>query len=178
MASYSTREGQVDDIDEIIEISARVQAKLTAAGSLQEIGPLKQETLASAVEGGRCFVIENTSDSLLGCALVKNIGKEHFQTTSEFSIAAFPEPWRYIHSIMLKPEAQGQGIGVQLFEDVIRHIEPSGGTAFLDCWAGNDKLRDFYERSGCTYLATVPENDYKIAVFARTMEMEGRRPVE
>lgn len=35
----------------------------------------------------------------------------------------------------------------------------------LDCWAGNEKLRSFYEGVGCSLVGVFPELEYEIAVF-------------
>ena len=65
---------------------------------------------------------------------------------------------------------QGKGIGLQLFTDIVKHCQPLGGTALLDCWAGNEKLRHFYLGAGCELVAVLPEHDYEIAVFVRKLE--------
>jgi RimJ/RimL family protein N-acetyltransferase len=41
----------------------------------------------------------------------------------------------------------------------------SEGVVLLDCFAGNGKLRAFYERVGFVLLREVPEEDYLVAVF-------------
>ena len=73
---------------------------------------------------------------------------------------------------MLVPEAQGKRYGLKLFKNVAEMLAPGGGTVLLDCWAGNNKLRSFYARAGCQYVATVPEEDYEIAVFVRKLNNE------
>ncbi|WP_088012228.1 GNAT family N-acetyltransferase [Gottfriedia acidiceleris] len=36
---------------------------------------------------------------------------------------------------------------------------------YLDCWAGNDKLKQFYQNYGLKQLGDFPENDYYISIF-------------
>lgn len=163
--AFTTIPGLLTDVDHIVELSARVQAALKASGSLQEIGPLQRETVATAAEEKRCFVLKDSAHTLVGCAFIKEIGRDWYHQNADFDIDAFPAPWLFLYSIMLETEIQGKGTGISFLRDVVRHIEPLGGTVFLDCWAGSDKLRNFYERAGCRCVAVMPENDYEIAVF-------------
>ena len=67
---------------------------------------------------------------------------------------------------MTEPEEQGKGLG-RIFLDGIRQqvIPHYNGTIVLDCWAGNDKQRDFYLRARFTFHGIFPENDYQVAIF-------------
>jgi hypothetical protein len=38
-------------------------------------------------------------------------------------------------------------------------------TLYLDCWAGNEKLKEFYFNNGFEYVGDFPEEDYFISVF-------------
>ncbi|KXS93782.1 hypothetical protein AC579_3359 [Pseudocercospora musae] len=68
---------------------------------------------------------------------------------------------------MLDPSHQSRGLGKGFVGDYVKHLQQEfgRGTIILHCWAGNDKLRDFYARAGLTFAAVVPENDYEVAVF-------------
>jgi GNAT superfamily N-acetyltransferase len=84
----------------------------------------------------------------------------------------------YLHSLMLNPEFQGQGLGRVFLRQLLSILEletnardkskeeVKGVSIVLDCWAGNDKLRAFYEAVGFKLLGLFPEEDYEIAVFA------------
>ena len=160
-----------DDVEVIIQLSSRVQTALTASGSLQEIGPLQHDIVSSAIASQRCFVLKGTN-YIIGCAFIRPLQEDYFPPSPDFNIRSYPTPWLYLHSIMLDPEVQGKGFGVQLLNSVVQHIAPSGGTMFLDCWAGSTKLRDFYASAGCTFVAMLPEYDYEIAVFIRALRDE------
>ena len=167
-----TRHGTVDDIDSIVQLSHRVQEALTAAGSLQKIAPLLSSNVSVAVAGHQCFVLVNCSDVLVGCTLVARTTKEDLPSVNDLDLSAFSQPWSYLHSFMLERELQGKGIGLTFFAGVMRFLRPQGGTIFLDCWAGNDKLRKFYGRAGCKFVAILPENDYEVALFSHTLECD------
>ena len=166
----STRTATAADIDEIISVSIRVQESLTASGSLQQIGPLSRSTVSSTVEAGRCYVASDASGRVIGCVMLRTIDENYFALNPDFSITDYSKPWWYLHSMMLLPEYQSSSHGLKFFEDAIKTFGATAGTVFLDCWAGNKKLRNFYERAGCWYVATLPEDDYQIAVFVRLLE--------
>ena len=165
----TTRLAELIKVDAIIDLATRVQAALTASGSLQELGSFTQNIVSNAINEQRCFVMEDTCGEILGCAFIRPIDEEYFAHSSEFDIKHYPKPWLYLHSIMLTPEVQGKGVGLKMFADIVHHLRPSGGTVLLDCWAGSDKLRSFYARAGCDFVATLPEHDYEIAVFVRVL---------
>ena len=165
----STRLAVEAYIDKIVSISTLVQEALMASGSLQVIGPLNRFTVSSAMEEERCLVAIDGTDALVGCVMVRPINENFFPKSPDLSIAVYPKPWWYLHSMMLVPDAQGQGSGLKVFEDVIEMLAPESGTVLLDCWAGNEKLRRFYARAGCQYVATLPEEHYEIAVFSRIL---------
>ncbi|KAF2165075.1 hypothetical protein M409DRAFT_24463 [Zasmidium cellare ATCC 36951] len=171
------RHGRTADQDEIIKLSRRVQDKLTASGSLQQIGPLQQDAVAQAIANQQCYVLERYQSSSLesktiGCALSRSLQAGYFLSTSDFDMKSFPSPWLYLHSIMLEPEAQGRGIGKSFVAEVVNKIASlhhDCGILFLDCWAGNQTLRRFYAEVGFTFTAVIPEEDYEIAVFYRPL---------
>ena len=165
----TTEYGDALESGSIIELSSRVQAALIASGSLQHIGPLSPSTVLAAIEEKRCFVLKDGLKNVLGCAFVKTISEDFFPSTVTRTVGESILPWRYLHSIMLEPDLQGQGVGLKFFADAMHHLEPAGGTLFLDCWAGNDKLRDFYHRAGCNLLAVIPKDDYQVALFERAL---------
>lgn len=171
------RLGREADQDELVELSQRVQDQLTASGSLQHTGPLNPEDVTKAIANRKCFVLEQPKPGfamtkLIGCALSRELEAGYFLTTSGFNMKSFPSPWLYLHSIMIDPELQGSGIGITLVSEVVEKIasvSPTEGTLFLDCWAGNERLRRFYSNVGFDFAAVIPEDDYEIAVFSRPL---------
>lgn len=69
------------------------------------------------------------------------------------------------HSLMLEPDEQGKKLGLVFLEEVKRLMAPLSGTIVLDCWAGNAKLRDFYQRAGFTGHGIFPVKDFEVMVF-------------
>ena len=89
---------------------------------------------------------------------------------TEVNITAFPEPRIVLRSIMLDPSMQGKGYGIVFFNEAVKLLVGRARSVLLDCWAGNTKLRSFYERAGCCLVGIAPEDDYEIAVFGRHLK--------
>ncbi|KAI5358024.1 Putative GNAT domain, acyl-CoA N-acyltransferase [Septoria linicola] len=164
----------LEDTDSIVKLSATVQDALTTSGSLQIIGPLKPEIVRAEISDKRCYIIKDTS-VLTACAFYRQMTAEFISKEYEgrvLDIAMHPEPWLYLHSVVLRPDMQGRGLGNVLMAVVAHQISQSlrRGTLFLDCWAGNDKLRAFYTRAGFRFVEDVPKKDYVVTLFCRRLE--------
>ncbi|CAK1360970.1 hypothetical protein CB0940_03613 [Cercospora beticola] len=167
-----------EDAQTIVDLSSEVQNALTASGSLQQIGPLDLQDVKKAIAAGHCYAIKNNA-RLVGCAFVipmtPSVIAEEYEDQS-LDISHHVEPWLYMHSIMLRPDLQGRGLGRILIDGAVESIEAkhTRGTIFLDCWAGNDKLKAFYKRVGFDFVQIVPQKDYEVALFCR--KLESRHP--
>jgi GNAT superfamily N-acetyltransferase len=168
---YATRLANENEKEKIIDLSLRVQEALSASGSLQQIGPLEHEVVATAIREGRCFVLAQPTSGMAGCVFLRHI-EDNFYPGSEFDISSLPQPRLFLHWMMLAPEIQCRGLGSDFFRNVIYKLKGQAACVLLDCWAGNEKLRDFYTRAGCELVATIPENDYEIAIFAHMLKPE------
>ena len=69
-----------------------------------------------------------------------------------------------LFTIFVLPDYQGKGLGKILIQNA---IENSSKIIYLDCWAGNDKLKTFYKSNGFNYLKDVKEKDYFISIFKK-----------
>ena len=161
MEEYRVRPATLDDAGWIVELSARVQAALTASGSLQQIGPLPLEGTKRSILMGHAYLLE-TGTHGLGSVLVDPLDGAQQE---EWHLPAEQGPWWYLHSFMLEPEEQGQGLGLVFLGEVKRLMAPLSGSIVLDCWAGNAKLRDFYQRAGFTAHGVFGVLDYEVVVF-------------
>jgi GNAT superfamily N-acetyltransferase len=155
------RRATVDEASWIVELSAHVQYSLTAGGSRQQIGPLLLENTEQSILTGNAFVLE-TTEKRLGSVLIDPLETFHKE---QWALQRQPPPLWYLHSLMLEPEEQGKRLGLVFLEEVKRLMTPLSGTIVLDCWAGNSKLRDFYQRAGFTGHGVFPVRDYEVMVF-------------
>jgi len=163
------RSAEQSDMPAIVDLSGRVQARLTASGSLQEFGPIPVETLSAHVAARTAFVLDDEG-SVIGGVLVEPAGTpvtpSLTATLAGWGLDAKQEQLWFLQKLMVEPEAQGRGIGRTLLDGTIAHIAGRGaGQLVLDCWAGNTKLRDFYTEAGFRLHGVFPHDDYEVAVF-------------
>lgn len=71
----------------------------------------------------------------------------------------------YLYRIAVLPEYQGKDIGLIITNYAFKASRALGKPIYLDCWAGNEKLKSFYTRAGFDYCGDFPEEDYMISVF-------------
>ncbi|MBS4537503.1 GNAT family N-acetyltransferase [Clostridium sp. D2Q-11] len=71
----------------------------------------------------------------------------------------------YIYRIAVLPTYQGGNLGVNIVDYALNYSKNIGKELYLDCWAGNKKLRNFYSSSGFQMIGEVQEEDYFISVF-------------
>ncbi len=71
----------------------------------------------------------------------------------------------YISKIAILPEYQGRNIGSQIIRFACSLTQKQNKTLYLDCCAGNEKLKDFYRVQGLEYVGDFPEEDYFISIF-------------
>lgn len=169
------------DAHHIVDLSTQVQKSLTASGSLQQIGPLKPGNVRQATTEERCYILKDPlqPQSLLGCAFAKPMTLDFIATEYEgqpLDIETYCKPWIYLHSIMLKPDIQGKGLGKTLVHAVMECLRKDGehgvGTVFLDCWAGNEKLKEFYQKCGFEWLRDVwkeREGGFSVSLFCKAL---------
>lgn len=168
MKEKHVRRAMPDDALWIVDLSARVQAALTASGSLQQIGPLPLESVRVAINAGNAYIME-VAQRPVGSVLVDPLADDD-PSVRKWKVQKFPGPFWYLHAFMLAPQEQGKRLGLDFLAGVRRLVTPTSGTIFLDCWAGNEKLRDFYQRAGFTFHDVFAEQDYKVAVFFASVE--------
>ncbi len=163
------RRAERDDIRYIVDLSRRVQEKLTASGSLQQIGPIPRETVEAQVNAGTAHILDGGSRRL-GSVFVEpvTVGSLGRWRLDDATL----KPW-FLHKLMLEPEEQGRGLGAHFLEGIKAYVtsQQPGAIIVLDCWAGNDKLRDFYTRAGFKLHGVFPANGFEVAVFVYRTNM-------
>ena len=77
---------------------------------------------------------------------------------------------KYLYQIAIHPEHQGKGYGSMIVSWVCQYARELGEELYLDCWAENMKLKDFYSENGLEFVGDFPEKDYYISVFKCKLE--------
>lgn len=173
------RPATVDEVDTIVDLSRRVQERLTASGSLQQFGPLPRETADAYVAAGCALVLarnerDHETEPLLGGVFIEPerapVASEIARVFAELALPPARGPRWWLQKLMIAPERQGGGLGHLLLDGVRRHVSAhGGGTVLLDCWAGNAKLRAFYLKDGFSFHGEFREEGrYDVAAFTWT----------
>ena len=146
-------------------MSHRVQAALTASGSLQHFGPIPGDLVARHVQAGSAFTLE-APPRIVGSVFVERVPSDRDHVVWRWGLDAGSVPCYFLEKLMIDPPDRGQGLGRVLL-DAVRTCLTSGReiAVVLDCWAGNRTLRAYYERAGFHLHGIFPEGDYEIAVF-------------
>lgn len=71
----------------------------------------------------------------------------------------------YLYQIAIIPEYQGNNYGSEITDFARSLANERNETIYLDCWAGNEKLKNFYLNNGFEYQGDFPEADYFISIF-------------
>ena len=72
---------------------------------------------------------------------------------------------KYFSRIAILPEYQGNNLGLVLMDFACSFAIEVNKTIYLDCWAGNEKLKGFYLNNGFAYQGNFPEDDYFISIL-------------
>ncbi|KAH7116549.1 acyl-CoA N-acyltransferase [Dactylonectria estremocensis] len=161
------RKAQATESSAIIDLSARVQEALESSGSQQVFGPLQRKVVESAILNGFCYVFECVED-LVGAVIVSPMAADCLYLSQLQNVDDLGQPFWVLESLMIEPSHQGKGLGLHLLTGITEMYRPLSGAIFLDCWAGNVKLRHFYRRAGFKELGDVPEENYYITIFAKS----------
>ena len=103
------------------------------------------------------FYVFYDKGNIIGCySIEKNANIEWIENKEK--------EYTYLSLLCLHPDYQGKGLGKVLLQSA---FENSNKIIFLDCWAGNNKLKTFYESNGFKYIKDTKENDYFISIFKK-----------
>lgn len=72
---------------------------------------------------------------------------------------------KYLYRVAVLPRIQGLGYGKQILEDIKEKCGFTNYTVYLDCWTGNEKLKNFYSKAGLNYVGDFPDKDYCVSVY-------------
>jgi len=165
------RPAEPPDIAAIVDLSRRVQERLTASGSLQEFGPIPTETVAAHVAAGTAHVLERDEGIIGGVFLEPEatpVTPRLRAMLAGWGLNTDGTPLWFLQKLMVAPEERGAGLGLTLLDAAREHVRShDGGAIVLDCWAGNDKLRAFYTDAGFHLHGVFREKEYEVAVFAK-----------
>jgi GNAT superfamily N-acetyltransferase len=134
----------------------KVTLDLQKRGINQWEYPCDVDKIASDIKNNYVYVLL-VDEEIVGTFCIKDI-----DCLSELTID--PKS-KYLFQIAILPEYQGNNLGSVITDFARSFAREVDNTIYLDCWAGNEKLKDFYLNNGFEYQGNFPEEDYFISIF-------------
>lgn len=150
------RLAKIEDTDSIVKLLDEVTLHLHKKGIAQWTFPWEPREIKSDIEKGYIYVLL-VNERIVGTFSIKDIDNFEFLTIEPYS--------KYLYRIAILPDFQGKKLGIEIINYVYEYARKVNKAVYLDCWAGNEKLRSFYSNAGFEYIGDFPENDYMISVF-------------
>lgn len=150
------RSAHFEDLAQVLNILNTVSQALKEKGINQWNDPWRAEQIVGEIENGQAFVLLNEKDTI-GTFFIREVGRISEWVVEPHSL--------YLNKIAILPDYQGKNIGSQIIEFALSFSRNLRKEIYLDCWAGNEKLKTFYSTHGFKYVRDVPEDNYYISVF-------------
>ena len=150
------RLAELSDLEDIVDLLNKVTLDLHQKGINQWDSPWDAEEIEEEIRDSQVYVL-TVEDSIIGTFSIKII--------DEFAPLEVEPESRYLYRIVVLPDYQGKGLGLEIVNYACRYVDELGKRLYLDCWAGNQKLRNFYSQAGFEFVGEFPEEDYLISVF-------------
>ena len=155
--SYEIRLAEEDDIRIIVELLNKVTLNLHQKNINQWIYPWDFEEINIGIKNKNTYVIA-IDKLIVGTFSVKDMDMN--------AVLQISNPNNlYLYRIAILPEYQGKNIGFKVINYAFQISRNLRKTLYLDCWAGNIKLKNFYSKTGFHYCGDYKEEDYMISVF-------------
>jgi GNAT superfamily N-acetyltransferase len=163
------RPARLDEVAALVDVSRRVQERLTASGSLQQFGPIPYTIVAAHSAAGTALALDDDGALIGGVLVEPDTAPVRRDLETVFAAIGLPPAGRtrwYLQKLMIAPERQGDGLGNLLLDGARQLVrERGGGLLALDCWAGNEKLRAFYTAAGFTLHGEFAAGGFDVAAF-------------
>ncbi|WP_051624031.1 GNAT family N-acetyltransferase [Clostridium akagii] len=154
---YEPRLAVRDDVNTIVELLNKVTLSLHQKNINQWTYPWNFKEINMDIENKNIYVI-TIAKLIVGTFSIKDMDIN--------AVLHISEPNNlYLYRIAILPEYQGKNIGLEIINYVFKISKNRGKILYLDCYAGNVKLKDFYSRSGFDFCGDFPEEDYVVSVF-------------
>lgn len=154
---YEIRSADENDSGRIVELLNKVTLNLHEKNINQWVYPWNLEVINTDIKDRNIYVI--ILDDLI-------VGAFSLRDADINSVIPIIKPNNlYLYRIAILPEYQGKNIGLKIIDYACRYARNLTKILYLDCWAGNTKLKDFYLKAGFNFCGDFPEEDYLVSVF-------------
>ncbi|MBT2642486.1 GNAT family N-acetyltransferase [Bacillus sp. ISL-41] len=145
------RPAKQEDVKEILSILNATSLALIEKGINQWSYPWHENTIVGQLG---FFYIGTLAGKVIATFGIKDLNDWHVGKSG-----------KYLYQIAIHPKYQGKGYGSVITSWACQYARELGEELYLDCWAGNTKLKDFYSENGFEFVGDFPEEDYYISVF-------------
>ena len=153
---YEIKLAREDNNELITDLLNKVTLQLHSKGIMQWNYPWNIKEIESEINNSHIYVVK-TNNLIIGTFSLKNPDMKWLSDAKPNSL--------YLYRIAILPEYQGKNIGLMILYYVFEISKKNKTAIYLDCWAGNEKLKRFYSNAGFKYHGDLSEEDYKISVF-------------
>jgi ribosomal protein S18 acetylase RimI-like enzyme len=151
------RSAREEDLQTVLSLLNEVTLDLYQKGIYQWDYPWEEKRVLSQINNQHLYVLLTEGHQIAGTFCVSEIHK-----INDLPVEANS---KYLSQIAVSPKLQGMKFGSKIIQFACSLAEETDKTLYLDCWAGNDKLKAFYTSNGLTYTGDFPEEDYRISIF-------------
>lgn len=150
------RKAKTEDLREVLIVLNETTLNLHQKGINQWDYPWMEKEIKKEIENGSTYVLTN-DERVIGTFQIREID----------SLSNFPlhSSSMYLARIAILPEYQGKKLGSKITSFTCTFAGRLKKSLYLDCWAGNKKLKEFYTENGFIYLGDFPEEDYMVSIF-------------
>ncbi|WP_432662843.1 GNAT family N-acetyltransferase [Wukongibacter baidiensis] len=150
------RLANIDDKDEVVELLNKVALHLERKGIKQWSYPWDSEEIAEEISKGFIYILIVNS-FIVGTFSIKD--------TNYVNVPLIEAENNYLYRVAVLPEYFRRNLGIKMVNYAMELSREKSKYLYLDCWAGNNKLREFYASAGLELVGDVPEEDYMVSVF-------------
>ena len=150
------RIAELDDLQQLLHILNTTTLDLQQKGIHQWDYPWDHNKIVNQIKNNFSYVL------LLDKKMIGTFCINDIENINEFTVEAKS---KYLSQIAILPEFQGRNFGSSITQFACSFVKELKKTLYLDCWAGNEKLKEFYSRNGLEYIGDFPEEDYYISIF-------------
>lgn len=148
------RQATIDDLDQMIALIHSTSKKMVDKNIYQWSHCCDPSELKKEIEAGEVFLLVDNK-RLIGSYSIRPLDKEY---------PVQIEKSHYLFRLLIHPFYQDKNMEEHIFK-YVKHQYKKKDHVLLDCWAGNEKLCQFYREHDCQFIGDFPTLDYKISVF-------------
>ncbi len=156
MRELEIKLAKLEDANAIVDVLNKTTLELHGKGIQQWDYPWDEGKVANQIESEFAYAVWDDG-RIIGTFCIHEIDVINELFVVPGSI--------YLSQIAILPEYQGKNCGAAIVKFVIDYVDKLDKALYLDCWAGNEKLKKFYTENGLENLGDFPEKGYEISIF-------------